>query len=221
VGRVMGSIYLAKVLLACPFCREMFDRRERRSCPVCGVPLVPLEKLAPATAAALGDDDEELWEAPEHRPLPWTYLGRGRAFLAILAVVGLGVFFLPWVRLTMPEWVDYSGFALARRLGWTWGPAVAWFVLLPTVLTRRSIMQMRGARVAAAFLCAVPGITAAILLLRPPHGVHGVPLRFTFGAGLYASLALSITGVLVGAVFGGRIDDIRLERGSSAGKLVH
>jgi hypothetical protein len=220
VGRVMGSIYLAKVLLACPFCREMFDRAERRSCPVCGVALVALPKLGPPIAA-LSDSEEDLWEAPEHRRLPLTYLGRGRALLAGLALLGLVVFFLPWIRLTMPDLVDYSGFALARRLGWTWGPAVAWFVLLPTVLTRRSIMQMRGARVAAAFLAAIPGVTALILLLRPPHGVHGVPLRFTFGVGLYASLILSIAGVLLGVLFGGRVDDMRLERGSSAGKLVH
>jgi hypothetical protein len=230
----MGSIYPAHVLLACPFCRELFDRSERSTCSLCGVPLVPWKKLAPAgpsfravrdrTAAARRasvEDDEEFLDPPEHRPLPIFYVGRGRALLMAVAALGLVAFFVPWVHLTMPDTVDYSGFALSRRLGWTWGAAVAWFVLLPTVFTRRSIVQMRGARVAAAFLSAIPGITAAILLLRPPHGAHGVPLRFVFGVGLYASLALSVAGVVLGVLFGGRVDDIRLDRGSSEGKLVH
>ncbi len=212
--------YRGGVLLACPFCREMYDRREQRACPVCGVALVALAKLGPSSEA---HDDAAADEAerPEHRRLPVTFIGRGRGLLAALAVLGLIAFFLPWVRLTLPDFVDYSGFEVARRLGWTWGAAVAWFVLLPTVVTRRSIMQMRGARVAAAFLAAVPGVTAAILRLRPPHGAHGVPLRFTFGPGLYASLGLSLAAVLVGLFFGGRVDDIRVKRGSSEGQLVH
>jgi len=217
----------------------MFDRNERRTCSVCGVPLVPWKKLAPpgpafraargsasgassgASGGASNEGDDELVDPPEHRLLPLFSVGRGRALLMGIALLGLVAFFAPWVHLTMPDRVDYSGFALSRRLGWTWGAAVAWFVLLPTVFTRRSIMQMRGARVAATFLSAIPGITAAILLLEPPHGVHGVPLRFTFGAGLYASLILSVAGVVLGMLFGGRADDIRLDRGTSAGKLVH
>jgi hypothetical protein len=234
VGRDMGSIYPAEVLLACPFCRELFDGNERRTCSVCGVPLVAWKKLAPAGPAfraprpgardgaiASIEDDDELSDPPEYRPLPILYARRGRALLIGLGALGLLAFFLPWVHLTMPDTVDYSGFALSRRLGWTWGAAVAWFVLLPTVFTRRSIVQMRGARVAGAFLSAIPGLTAAILLLRPPHGAHGVPLRFMFGAGLYASLLLSVAGVVVALFFGGRADDIRLDRGSSEGKLVH
>jgi hypothetical protein len=196
----------------------MFDRREQRACAVCGVALVPFDRLGPPLESTSEDD---FLDPPEHRLLPVTYAGRGRALLASLAIVGLAVFFLPWIRLTMPDIVSYSGFALGRRLGWTWGAAVAWFVLVPTVLTRRSIMQMRGARVAATFLAAVPGVTSAVLLLRPPHGAHGVVVRFTFGTGLYASLGLSLAAVVAGMLFGGRVDDIRVKRGSSDGKLVH
>jgi hypothetical protein len=174
-----------------------------------------------AAGGASIDDDDEFLDPPEYRPLPLLSMGRGRGLLMGVAVLGLVAFFVPWVHLTMPDTVDYSGFALSRRLGWTWGAAVAWFVLLPTAFTRRSIMQMRGARVAAGFLSAIPGITAAILWLRPPHGAHGVPLRFVFGAGLYASLLLSVAGVVLGILFGGRADDIRVDRGSSEGKLVH
>jgi hypothetical protein len=213
------SGYAAPVaLLACPFCREMFERSERRACPVCGVELVAFEKL-PVSDDALREDG--LPRQPEYEPLPAAYLGRGRGVLAALALAGLGAFFMPWVHVTLPDITTYSGFALARRLGWAWGAGVAWFVLVPTVLSRRSIMQMRGARVAAAFLAAVPGVTASVLVGRPPHGSHGVPLHFTFGGGLYVTLALSLLALVAAFVLGGRVDDIRLRRGTSHGQVVH
>jgi hypothetical protein len=34
-----------------------------------------------------------------------------------------------------------------------------------------------------------------------------VPLRFTFGPGLYGSLFLSIAAIMVGAFFGGRVEN--------------
>jgi hypothetical protein len=201
--------------LACPFCRELFAPRERNACPVCGVPLVAFEKLPRSVDGA--DDAAE----PEWEPLPAAYLRRGRGALAVLAVLGLAAFASPWVYLTMPDVATYSGFDIAHRLGWAWAAGVAWFVLLPIVLSRRSIMQMRGARVAAAFLAAIPGTTAALLLSRPPHGGHGVPLHFTFAWGLYATLATSTVAVAVALFFGGRVDDIRVKRGTSAGQVVH
>jgi hypothetical protein len=80
---------------------------------------------------------------------------------------------------------------------------------------------MRGARVAASFLAAVPGLTAALLLSRPQHGAHGVPLHFTWGWGLFATLALSVVALGFAFFFGGRVDDIPLRRGTSAGQVVH
>jgi hypothetical protein len=204
-------------LLACPFCREMFQRDEQTKCPVCGVALVAFEKL-PASADAVSDD---LPIEPEDELLPRGYLGRGRGLLVALGVAGLAAFFLPWIEVTLPDVVSLSGFSLARRLGWAWGAGVAWSVLVPTVFSRRTIRQMRGARVAAAFLVAVPAATVAVLLARPPHGGHGVPLRFTFAPALYATLGLSLVALVVAALFGGRADDIRVRRGSSAGHLVH
>ncbi len=221
-GLVAAPRYARRVaLLACPFCREMFQPKEHTSCPVCGVPLVAQGKLALSTDALHELGEDGLPREPEWEPLPAAYLGRSRGALAALAVLGLVAFVLPWVHLTMPDIVSYSGFTLARRLGWAWGGGVAWFVLLPTVLSRRSIMQMRGARVAVSFLAAVPGITAAMLLLRPPHGVHGVPLRFTWEVGIFATLALSAAAVGFGLFFGGRVDDIKVRRGTSAGQMVH
>jgi hypothetical protein len=196
----------------------MFREAEREACPVCGVPLVPFEKLPPSDDAL---SEDGLAREPEWEPLPPTYLGRSRGALTILAALGLVAFFLPWVHMTLPDIVTYSGFMLARRLGWAWGSGVAWFVLVPTVLTRRSIMQMRGARVAVSFLAAVPGVTAALLLARPPHGAHGVPLRFTWEMGVYATLVLSAAAVGFALFFGGRVDDIQVRRGTSAGQTVH
>lgn len=204
-------------LLACPFCHEMFEKREREACPVCGVALVAFEKLSPSEDA-LNEDGAP--REPEYEPLPATYFGRGRGPLALVALAGLVAFVLPWVHLTMPDVVDYSGLELSTRLGWVWGAGVAWFVLAPTVLSRRSIIQMRGARVAACFLGAVPGVTAGILLARPPHA-HGIPVRFAFQAGLYATLGLSVAAFVLGLLFGGRLDDIRVERGTSRGQVVH
>jgi hypothetical protein len=210
--------YAARVpLLACPFCREMFEKSERGACPVCGVALVAFEKLPPSEDA-LNEDGAP--REPEYEPLPATYFGRGRGPLAVVAALGLVAFALPWVHLTMPDVVDYSGLELSRRLGWVWGAGVAWFVLAPTVLSRRSIMQMRGARVAACFLGAIPGVTAGILLARPPHA-HGIPVRFAFQAGLYATIGLSLAAFVLGLLFGGRLDDIRVERGTSRGQVVH
>jgi hypothetical protein len=205
-------------LLACPFCREMFQKDEHAKCPVCGVSLVAFEKL-PASAEALADDGIPV--EPEDEVVPRTYLGRGRGPLVLLGLVGIAAFFLPWIEVTLPDVVSLSGFAVARRLGWAWGAGVAWSVLVPTVLSRRTIRQMRGARVAAAFLAAVPATTVAVLLARPPHGGHGVPLRFTFAPALYATLGLSVVAFIIAVLFGGRSDDIRLRRGSSAGHLVH
>ena len=203
------------VLLACPFCRELFERRERRTCAVCGVALVPLDRLAPS-----GEEQDDLPQ-PEHDPLPLTSLGRGRGPLALLAVLGLFAFAGPWVNLTLPDIVTYTGADLARRIGWVWAAGVAWFVLVPVVVTRCSIAQMRGARVAAAFLSAIPGLTAALLWARPPHASHGVPLRFAFGVGLYATVGLSLAALAFALSFGGRTDDMSVRRGSSAGEVLH
>jgi hypothetical protein len=205
-------------LLACPFCREMFQKGERELCPVCGVKLVAFETLPLSDDAA---SEDGIPPEPEHEPLPATYLGRGRGLIAGISIAGLVAFFLPWIHLTMPDILTLSGFSLAERLGWAWGSGVAWFILVPTVLSRRTIFQMRGARVAASFLAAVPGMTTIVLLTRPPHGTHGVPVRFTYEAGLYSTLALSLAAFGAALVLGGRGDDIRVRRGTSAGQLVH
>jgi hypothetical protein len=205
-------------LLACPFCRELFKKGETVACPVCGVALVALETLPLSDDAAA---EHGLERRPEHELLPWAYPGRGRALLGALAIAGFAAFFLPWFRFTMPDIGTFSGLDIARARGWVWGVAVAWFVLFPTALSRRTIAQMRGARVAAAFLAAVPGLTAAMLLAMPPAGSHGVVLHFTFQTGIYATLGISLAALGGAVAFGGSIDDISLRRGTSVGQVVH
>lgn len=204
-------------LLACPFCREMFEEGEAKACPVCGMALKRFDELPPSIEA----DEGGVPASPEMEQLAWTYVGRGKGVLVALALVGLVLFFLPWVRLTLPYIDAKSGFDLAHsRLGWLWGAFVAWVVLVPTVMSRRSIFQLRGARVAAAFLSAIPAVAIGVLLARPPHGGI-VPVRYTWEWPLYAMLAISLVAVAVAVRLGGRIDDIKVTRGTSKGQNLH
>ncbi len=206
-------------LLACPFCRELFEEGEAKACPVCQMPLAQLHKLPPSIDAL--HDEAGVPTAPELEPLPLGYLGRGKGPLAVLGVLGLAFFFLPWVRLTMPYIDAKSAFDLAHeRIGWLWACCAAWVVLVPTVLSRRSIVQMRGARVAAAFLSAIPAVAIGILLAKPPRG-GVIPVRYTWDWPMWATLAVSLVAILVSFRLGGSLDVIDVKRGSSKGQPLH
>jgi hypothetical protein len=193
----------------------MYQDGESTTCAVCGVALVPFKELRGSS-----DEPEEEVDPLDER-FPVLFAGRGRGALALLSLTGLALFFLPWIHLVLPEIADLSGFFLSRRLGWSWGAAVAWVVLFPTIASRRSIRQLRGARVAAAFLAAVPGTTAAILLARRP-AAGPVPLSFSFAWPLPAMLVVSVVAVAVAILaLGGRVDDVKVRRGSSAGETLH
>jgi hypothetical protein len=206
-------------LLACPFCREMFEEGEATACPVCGMELTKFDKLPPSLDAIHDDGGVPL--SPEHDPLPFHHLGRGKGIMVVLAVAGVVLFFLPWVRLTLPYIDAKSGFDLAhQRIGWLWAAFVAWTVLIPTVLSRRTIAQLRGARVAAAFLGAIPAVAVAILLMKPPRGSL-VPMRYTWDWPIYAVLAVSLVAIAFAIRLGGRVDDIKVARGTSNGQHLH
>jgi hypothetical protein len=205
-------------LLACPFCREMFEGGEREVCPHCDVPLAAFEKLPRSHEAAL--DDDGIPVEPQHEPLRMTDMRRGKGAIFALAIAGLTFLFLPWVRVTLPDEATYTGFELARRLGWAWGAGCAWVVLVPTVLSRESIAQLRGARVVATFLSAIPALTVGILLARTPHRAL-VPVRFEWGWPMYATLLVSAVAMVVSLRLGGKIDDLRVERGTSSGNTLH
>lgn len=197
----------------------MFEEGEANACPVCGMPLAQLHKLPPSVDAM--HDDAGVPTAPEVEPMPLTYLGRGKGPLAVLALAGLAFFFLPWVRLTMPYIASKSAFDLAHeRIGWLWGICAAWVVLVPTVLSRRSIVQMRGARVAAAFLSAIPTVAIGVLLARPPRGSI-IPVKYTWDWPMWATLGVSLVAILISIRLGGSIREIQVKRGSSKGQTLH
>jgi hypothetical protein len=203
-------------LVACPFCHELFAKGEAQVCPACGLSLVDMTKLPPSQDA-LAEDDFGIPTAPHLETLPMTYLGRGRGLLVLLSIVGIVAFFGPWVHKSSPSTEILTAANLAKKNGWIWGALVSWFVILPMVLSRRSIDQMRGARVAAAFFSAVPAMTAAILWFLPPRAGR-VPLRFEWGWGLYLMGAVGLVATAVSVRFGGRVDDIRVSRGGLKGK---
>lgn len=200
----------------------MFEQGEAKSCPVCGMELAKFEDLPPSIEA----DEDGVPTTPENEVLPWTYFRRSRGPLVLLGLVGMALFFMPWVVRTFPDTRTFSAFDLAHeRIGWMWGPFAAWSVLIPTVLSRRTIHKMRGARVAAAFLSAVPIVAVANLLLHPPKGtiVGGfvIASKITWQWPIYATLAASLLAIALSVRLGGRIDDIKVSRGTSKGQHLH
>ena len=136
-------------------------------------------------------------------------MGRGRAALLVLAVLGLASFFAPWVLVHAPEEAVLRGFDLARgRAGWLWGGAVGWFIMLPLVWTRRTVSKMRGVRIITALFAALTVGEVAMMLAMPPQSARYRPVSFEWGWGLYTSGFIALVGVVVAARFGGRIDDL-------------
>jgi hypothetical protein len=191
-------------LLACPFCRQLYgDAEGVESCPECGLPLRPFERLPPSFEV-----EPQEYVAPEDRRLPFGYVRRGRGALLVLAIAGFATFFCPWLRTSQPDTSVYTGFDLARgNAGWLWAGAVAWFVLLPLVASRRTITQMRGVRIICTLFAAMTLVDILLLFaLRASSG--RVPVSFTWSWGLYVSLALSALGAIIATRFGGRLDDL-------------
>jgi hypothetical protein len=192
-------------LLACPFCRELFDRAEAERCPDCDIPLTPLHRLPPSYEVV--EEDAARWERarPEDEPLGFGALGRGRGALLGVAFASLLVFWLaPWVSVSAPYTAVRSGYSLARGpIGFLWGGATGWLVSIALGLSRRSIRQMRGVRVILMVFAAMTASEVLVLLVLSPSRVRDLPVAYEWGWGLYAALALSALGVLVAARFGG------------------
>lgn len=196
-------------LLACPFCRSLFAGTETRQCPECGVKLVPMENLPESLDVAADELEAGEIVLPEQRRLPWNYFGRNRGALLLIALLGLGLFFAPWVELRMPEFSVRSGFDLARgRAGWLWGGAAGWLVTLPLVWTRRTIQRLRGVRLVTTLFAAMTLIEAGMLLSTPPQSRHGLPLEIVWRWGIYASLLTSIAGIATALRLGGTLQDL-------------
>lgn len=196
-------------LLACPFCRELFPEGETERCPECGVDLRNMESLPPSLDALAEEVEAGEVVPPEDRLLPWNFFGRGRGALLVLSLLGLALFFAPWVEMRAPELMSISAFDLARgRAGWLWGGAVGWFIMLPLVWTRRTIYKMRGVRIVCALFAAMTLGEVGMLLSLPPKGSRYLHVDFSWGWGLWASAAVSLLAIAVAARFGGRIDDL-------------
>jgi hypothetical protein len=196
-------------LVGCPFCQELFPEGETPDCPVCGMSLKPAEKLPPSYEARVALAAELAQVAPEDRTLPLWYYRRSRGALVLLSIAGLVAFFMPWVLLHKPDEIVYSGYLLARARGsWFFGGAVGWFVMVPLVISRRTIYKMRGVRIITATFASLSLLEALMLLSHPPRGNHYYPIDFDWGPGLYATAVIGFLGVIFAARFGGRIDDI-------------
>jgi hypothetical protein len=205
--------------VACPFCRQLFEPGEASTCTDCGLGLEKLGKLPPSYDATLEYPEEPI--PPHMETLPWAYPGRNRALLLVLAAAGLAAFFAPWVHESAPELRVLTGYGLARMTSFFWAPAVAFFVLFPLVLTRRSIYKMRGARVAVGFLAGIALVTVASLLAHPPHSAALRPVRIEWQWGIYATGAAALAAVLAALRFGGRLDDIPTKQPRSGGETLH
>ncbi len=195
-------------LRACPFCRKLYTSGEGNTCTDCDVALVAMSQLPPSLDALEDEVEEGKITFPEDQPLPASYMGSGRGALLALSVLGIAAFFLPWVQLEAPESVVYSAFDLARgRAGFLWGGATAWLVMIPLVLTRRTINRMRGVRIVTAMFAAMTFTEAMMLWLMPPHRGKA-PLELHFRYGLFVSAVISLAGVAVAARFGGSLDKL-------------
>jgi hypothetical protein len=190
-------------LLACPFCRTLYRRGEGTQCSVCGVALMPFERLPPSADALA--EEPLVAVLPEDEPLPWTYWRRGRGALLVLSALGIVFFFAPWVRIELPETALRSGFELARgRAGWLWGGLTGWLVLLPLIWTRRTIYKLRGIRPIAVAFSAMTLGEIVLMALMPPRGRY-VPVEIHWAFGFYASAVVSLLGAGVSLVLGGSL----------------
>lgn len=193
-------------LFACPFCRQLFTPGEVQVCPECDLKVRPLAELPPSHDAELIEPEDPT--PPEDELKSWLFTGRGRGALAMVAAVGSAVFFAPWLHESAPEIRTWSGFEFATQLAWIWAGGLAWFTMLPLVLSRRTIRQMRGARVAVAFLAAMVLMTVAVRMSLTPTPHPLVPQRYSWGWGMYAAGFLSVLALGLSFGFGGSTTDM-------------
>jgi hypothetical protein len=192
-------------LLACPFCREMFDQAEASECPHCEIALEPIHRLRPSIEESEREAQEWEQTRADDVRLAWTHLGHARGPLLAIALVGLLAFwFAPWVRISSPYDAARTGYSLASGpLGWLWGGAVAWCALIALVASRRSLAEMRGVRAITMLFAAATATEIAMLVFTSPTQSNRVQFVYEWAWGLYVALGSSIAGIVLGWCFGG------------------
>jgi len=208
-------------LYACPFCRQLFTRDEADICPECDLAVKPLAELPPSHDAELLDDDPIVPADPQDELQSWTFIGRARGPLLMVTLFGIAVFFAPWLHESAPEIRTLSGYEFSRHLGWIWAGGIAWFIMLPLVLTRRTIRQMRGARVAVGFLASMVVLTVTARLLMTPQSHPLVPFRYSWGWGMYAAGMLGLLALGLAWRFGGELQDMPTNEPRQGGETLH
>lgn len=196
-------------LLCCPFCRELYTKDDAvERCLDCGVDLVPFHEVTPSPESQLEQES-----VVEHTPLEWRQLAfwdlrRGRGLLLALAFLGLASYALPWFSQSMPETRVLTGYQLARHhVGWLWGGAVGWFILIPLVFTRRSIAAMRGVRMISAVFAALTATEVLVFVNVTASRQNQVIVQFAWEWGIWVSCFVSALGTCVAAALGGPIPE--------------
>jgi magnesium-transporting ATPase (P-type) len=185
----------------------MFSRGEVSQCPECGVAVRPLAELPPSAEAEALEPAPQV--PPEEEILGWGYAGRGRGPLVVVALMGIGVFvFAPWLHESAPEIRQLTGFQFARMLPWLWACGVGWVVMLALVVSRRTILHMRGARLAVGLMALMVLSSVALRLALPIPAQRLLPRRFHWGWGMYSAGFLSLIALFYAWKFGGNLSDM-------------
>ena len=124
-----------------------------------------------------------------------------------IAAMGAASFFGPWLVQAAPEIRTWSGVQFAQRLGWLWGAGLVWPVIAALVVTRKTIRQMLGVRLALCIFFSVPLTTVIARIAIAPTKSPYVTLHYEWGWGMYLCAAVAAVGMITAWRFGGsRID---------------
>ena len=206
-------------LYACPFCRQLFAPGEVELCPDCDIKVTRLAELPPSLEAQLLEPEDQT--PPEDERHELAYVGRGRGALIMVALFGIGAFFAPWMHETAPDIRTLSGFEFARELPWLWAAGIAWMVMLPLIVSRRTIRQMRGARVAVGFLAAMVLMTVLVRLLAPHTPLRFIPHHYSWVWGMYMSGFLGAIALALAVRFGGSLAEMKTRERRRGYETLH
>lgn len=188
-------------ILFCPFCRECFEGETQ--CPDHELTLVPLEKLPPRPEDAKAAPKED-----EH--LAVFDLRYGRAIVAAGALIAIVSFFCPYLtRAGDGHVITFSAAQLATTVAPNlWTVPFAAVVLLGILARRRTLAQMRGARLVVVLMGLFPAISGGYTVLRSLRVAQdlirerGVELEVSVEWGLWITVWATLVIVLGGVRLG-------------------